>query len=401
MILAVEKNICEEIEIAVYSDSELTEEQKNHIENCESCKALLSQVSEMKSQFGTLAVPGIAQGSVADSVMNEIKNQRMAAAAPKFRWTHHLGTAAAIVIVLVAALILKNPSSTKPEEEKPAVDNSNSGIDQQFNDHEFKPAYTAEESQDESDEIADEIIGMARAKTTGRNSEDYVPDKSPIPLEASPSSAESPVQDDDTIDDATDDATDSVNSPSQEYSTFFADEPTETDGLLYTDTDSSNSGGYNQSADYEQVPSSGSGSGSSQPPAPTAPTVENEISEEETDSKDMFVPEGNQEVIQDNGSAENPQTSVPDEETASEPDSVTVTGSSIFNGITFLVGEEYFDYNVDLANEKLQSLYGNEYRLSKTKLREKNMTNADLLEFAPLITQSDFDLYKNALDIFE
>ncbi|MBE6682310.1 MAG: hypothetical protein E7600_08505 [Ruminococcaceae bacterium] len=391
--MAAEKNICEEIEIAIYSDSELTEEQKNHIENCESCKALLSQVSEMKSQLGTLTVPGIAEGSVADSVMNEVKNQRMAAAVPKFRWTHHLGTAAAIVIVLVAALILKNPSDTDPQKEKPAVDNSKSNIAQKFNDHELNPSYTYTTDDSSIGTNENDEIATTKAASENENAayEEQTPDQTtnqsanqpPIFLAKSPYSAEESVQDGSM--------TDNVNSPSQEeYSRFFADEPVESDSF-------SDSGAVNDvDENREQLQNAGSGGGSA-PPAPSASIVENETAKQDTDSNDVYDAEDINEAEQDNSSVsteENPDTT-------NQPSSITITGSSIFNGITFLEGEEYFDYNVDLANERLSSLYNNEYLFSKSKLREMGMTNADLLSYAPLITQKNFDSYKGLLDVFE
>lgn len=113
--LAENKNICEEVEIAIYSDAELTQEQKNHIENCEECRALLSQVSALKNDLGQLSVPGIREGEIADKVMDSIRQQKLSKPFPKFKVTHHLGSAAAVAVILVAALIIKNPSTDTNE----------------------------------------------------------------------------------------------------------------------------------------------------------------------------------------------------------------------------------------------------------------------------------------------
>ena len=113
--MADNKSICEEVEIAIYSDAELTEEQKNHIENCEECRALLSQITEMKKDLGALSVPGIAEGQITKAVMDSIRAEKVSKPFPKFKITHHLGTAAAVAVILVAALIIKNPSEA-PEE---------------------------------------------------------------------------------------------------------------------------------------------------------------------------------------------------------------------------------------------------------------------------------------------
>lgn len=110
--MADNRNICEEIEIAIYSGTELTDEQKNHIENCEECRALLTQMTQLGNDLNALAVPGIREGEIADRVMENIKQQKLSKPFPKFKVTHHLGTAAAVAVILVAALIIKNPAET-------------------------------------------------------------------------------------------------------------------------------------------------------------------------------------------------------------------------------------------------------------------------------------------------
>lgn len=109
-------NICEQVEIAIYSDMVLTDEQKNHIENCPECKALLSQVESMKNDLHSSSITGIEEGTVTKKVMDEIRKQKLSSPAPKFRITHHLGTAAAVAIILVATLIIKNPADTSSNE---------------------------------------------------------------------------------------------------------------------------------------------------------------------------------------------------------------------------------------------------------------------------------------------
>lgn len=110
--MADNRNICEEIEIAIYSGTELSDEQKNHIENCEECRALLTQMTQLGNDLNALAVPGIREGEIADRVMENIKQQKLSKPFPKFKVTHHLGTAAAVAVILVAALIIKNPAET-------------------------------------------------------------------------------------------------------------------------------------------------------------------------------------------------------------------------------------------------------------------------------------------------
>ena len=119
------RSFCEEIEIAIYSDTELSDEQKCHIETCESCRALLSQINSMKNDLHSQNFVGIEDGEIANAVMSEIRDIKLALSKPKLKLTHHLGTAAAVVIILVAALMIKNPSDTngfdKNESDKGAV----------------------------------------------------------------------------------------------------------------------------------------------------------------------------------------------------------------------------------------------------------------------------------------
>ena len=109
MDLANDLDICKKTEISILSDTKLTDEQMQHIDNCESCKALLSQINSMKNDLHKFSVPGIKKGQIADSVMASIKQQKTSVPFPKFKVTHHLGTAAAVAIILVATLVISKP----------------------------------------------------------------------------------------------------------------------------------------------------------------------------------------------------------------------------------------------------------------------------------------------------
>ena len=83
--MADNRNICEEIEIAIYSGTELTDEQKNHIENCEECRALLTQMTQLGNDLNALAVPGIREGEIADRVMLLPQGSKIIIEAPVVR----------------------------------------------------------------------------------------------------------------------------------------------------------------------------------------------------------------------------------------------------------------------------------------------------------------------------
>ena len=117
-----DRKICEEIEIAIYSDAVLTKEQENHIQNCESCRALLSQIKCIKEDLSSTDLLGLEQGKITLAVMDSIKKQKTSLSFPKFRITHHLGTVAAVIIILVAALMIKNPADDKTLSPETATD---------------------------------------------------------------------------------------------------------------------------------------------------------------------------------------------------------------------------------------------------------------------------------------
>ena len=109
------EEICEKIEISLLSDEELSDAQKKHIETCDRCRVLLEQNKLMFSDLASLNYTGIEKGLVASKVMENIPKQKISGV-PKFRLTHHIGSAAAIVIICAAALIFKNAPTDVSEE---------------------------------------------------------------------------------------------------------------------------------------------------------------------------------------------------------------------------------------------------------------------------------------------
>ena len=158
------RNLCEEIEISLYSDTELTDEQKKHIESCEACRQLLSQIKEMKKDLGVLSVPGIKEGQVADSVMQKVREEKAKSkplSFPKFKFVNHLGTIAAVAVIVVAALIIKNPSdeqeniSVKGISEEESVSDSAAQTDETPKFFSAPAVDSAEELPEVDDEAAD------------------------------------------------------------------------------------------------------------------------------------------------------------------------------------------------------------------------------------------------------
>ena len=175
MTLAENKNLCEEIEIAIYSDEKLTEEQMNHIENCENCKALLSQMTALKNDLAGLAVPGIKDGEIADKVMENIKKEKVSKPFPKFKITHHLGTAVAVAVILVAALMIKNPADVAKSDEELQSDMV---VQRELTDAVFGVPYSNDEQITDESESA--VVEMRTMDSVGTTTENEVSDNEEV-----------------------------------------------------------------------------------------------------------------------------------------------------------------------------------------------------------------------------
>ncbi len=99
-------SICEKIQIAILSDEVLSDEQIKHIETCPECSALLSQVKEMTGDLSCFAVPDIEDGEIADRVMEKIGGKKQIPF-PAPRLTRHLGTVASLLIICAMVLALR------------------------------------------------------------------------------------------------------------------------------------------------------------------------------------------------------------------------------------------------------------------------------------------------------
>ena len=109
------ENLCENIEISVFSGETLSEDMKNHANRCERCRSFLEQNKQLENDLKALNLTGIKSGEIADKVMSEIPKNSIRKK-PKFNITHHFGTAAAMVIICAVALYVKNHPSVPSEQ---------------------------------------------------------------------------------------------------------------------------------------------------------------------------------------------------------------------------------------------------------------------------------------------
>lgn len=378
--MADERNICEEIEIAIYSDAELSDEQKNHIENCESCKALLSQVMKMKKDLEGLSVPGLREGDVANAVMSEIAKQKTAVPFPKFRITHHIGTAAAVAVILVAALIIGNPSET---------DNFSKNDSDGTNTVVFDAPKT------------NQII---RGVTSDTNDEETVEESAAVLFDT-----EAHAQEEESLRAADIVMKKSTNGAlqSQDDGSYFTDGAVTNDSFVYNTASSAEDVRQaipeeNKEAAKEEKPMM---LFAAPPPGNTTNDLSSEVYEEEIipESESEFTPPFDTTTTSEmqaagGGSSGGAASSV---YTDSMEASAESEQAYIFSGIELMNSPDSFSYNVSLLNERLYELYAGKYILSEEKLLSLGVDNAKLLELAPTITGNMFEFYKGILDIFE
>lgn len=351
-----EKNlVCEEIEVAIYSDTALTDEQKNHIESCESCKALLSQITKMKAELSCLDVTKIKAGEIADRVMSNIRNQKLKASRPKFRITHHLGTAAAVAIILTAALIIKNPSD-KSGDYKVNYDNSSNVASNELKYAEFgtqNDGVLYADEEEWAEEAVEEAVveETAEAEMTDGTAESQASDASPkLMMAKAPESRKKEFAEPEALNDVY------VGSSSDGAVAFYSPNTQSVSDVAteeYEDVQSDD-------ANYEEA-IIGNAGGKALGGADSSENYKyaNETTESQTQA---------------------PSNSVQDLFMSHFSDGLTE--SNIFSGVEFLDGEENLDFNISLANSRLAEVSDVSFRFTREWLQEIIInTNEEFLEY--------------------
>lgn len=165
-------DICEKIEISVFSGDELTQKMKAHVMECDRCRSFLEQNEKLCQDLKHLNVTGVEDGKIADGVMAKIRAERLSKSR-KFNFTHHLGTAAALVIICVAALYVKNVEPA--ENEGAVVLDSESVVEEKSTETKviknarFMSADGVSGVNGESEEFADEEAGQNIAYAVDEN----------------------------------------------------------------------------------------------------------------------------------------------------------------------------------------------------------------------------------------
>lgn len=114
--------MCDKVRYAVAFEEELTDEMREHIENCEECRAYFEQTEKMASELSAMNVDSLTKNgmSVADSVMSEIKKQAIFTAGKPVKtraFVRHAGLiAACLVLVVMAIPAIKGMYGAKSED---------------------------------------------------------------------------------------------------------------------------------------------------------------------------------------------------------------------------------------------------------------------------------------------
>lgn len=114
--------LCDKVRYAVSFEEELTEEMREHIKNCDECRAYFEQTEKMAAELSAMNVASLTKNgmSVADSVMSEIKKQAvftMGKPVKKAAFIRHAGLiAACLVLVVMAIPVIKGMYGAKSED---------------------------------------------------------------------------------------------------------------------------------------------------------------------------------------------------------------------------------------------------------------------------------------------
>ncbi len=115
-------SMCDKVRYAVSFGEEMTEEMREHMENCEECRAYFEQTEKMAAELSAMNVASLTKNgmSVADSVMSEIKKQAvftMGKSVKKAAFVRHAGLiAACLVLVVMAIPVIKGMYGAKSED---------------------------------------------------------------------------------------------------------------------------------------------------------------------------------------------------------------------------------------------------------------------------------------------
>ena len=395
-------DLCEKTRLSVVLEQELDDSCKKHLQECDKCRAFLDENRRISKELSELNVPGIAPGTVSERVMKEISSSK-ALGFPKFRFTHHVGTAAALVIValLFAAnrgynyleLITKENSSESVSDKAVLTDTENKDIAiSGF----FEPPYSSDELSD-THKSAEQVNTAADTDAGADN----------VPSADSPSvNAVTFSYDDNDDTDIT--VLTSENTAAKEIKSKEADNNTATATLsAYFNAETSDSGAENGGpvCSYP-VAQSTENDGEASDSADNSESAYNSEVESESVAESTETADNSQQLKaqytlphNDTGSggtvgsdvSANSEASASGGEKYDESDyngffeGTDTEYISIFKDLTFDDSETALKANVELANEYVRRLFDNSESINSELLVQNSISNSMFIEWAKTV----------------
>ena len=402
-----DSSLCEKFEIALYCGEELSDAVKEHIAVCPHCQKLLEENKKLTRELAGTNLTGIADGDIADAVMKKISLSKKKSG---FNFSHHMGTAAAIVIICAAALYVKYFPTA--EDISPITANEESALVTQEDNAspilegtqfitlsapDGAEPETEEAVTDSSAEAPEAEYGLSDSGDAG--AEKYSDMEAPTDPPKFLKSARPPKIQSESITDSSDDMADGINTSLKQTESDTAVE----NGIVDLTSSAAPYDAQTQTVTEEAV----SQSAPEQTEAFTDGTssTDNEIfytanentEAEDTDSWDDMPLRANGSGSSGGGSSGggssgggggSSSASKPslDKETAD----IYSDDYPVFEGLSFMEGDENIDANISLANSRLFSLYGEGRFVIRRYALENNGWNGNAFFFdvAPSMTYS-------------
>jgi len=371
--------LCEKLETAIFSGDELSEELNNHAQSCERCRRLTEQSKAMWEDLKKLDLTGIGEGKIADAVMQQVRTQNKKTSV-KFNFTHHLGTAAAMVIICAVALYVKNfPTEVETESVKytenaqgvqndggnsPVLENTLLLPSPASKSGDSDMGYVAEEEAATFDYYYDDAAPMQVSDEESESENDSQQPETRVMMKSAPKRLVPNNSDDGTNGAASD--VDAVNeavltsdapvndsvqaAPVEDYTAYMSQDSTDT-----ITEEAAEESGYAYSSytdsDLASTGSAGGGGGAGGGSSGGGSSANQDIAE-------------------------------------SEEAGIYSDSFYIFDGIEFAEGEDNLDINISIANSRLSQLYGEGFCVISRYALENNGWNGNAFFFneAPTMT---------------
>lgn len=405
---------CENLQISVLSDEELTDELKRHLESCGECRAFLQQNSQIKDELSGLCVPGLKDGEIADRVMKEIRTSK-SISFPRVRLSHHIGTAAALVIVIALFAANKGYDLTSMISSKNGADNSgNVSVSDTADTADTGSGFTPINGVFTSADGQNEKSGDNNA-LSGSSLQDNSEQESGIALQNDENQTVTfyTSVNDDGADINTADESKAVQKRTAAHTVSPENSDAEQAESVPDNTaDSARNGGYTDGIMFSLSPSASyTGSETNSGNSTENADSENSVTENSADSNLLCaLPkyDGNNESSSASGGSSAPSKSPAantnaidfEDDKAGFYDGVSETYNSIFEGIEFNQSDDALGENVTAANKYVKSIFDEASQLRAEALTNIGITNSMFIEWTGTVENAEQYSFESIYEYF-